>query len=185
MALQTGTYRLGPEHGTLSVKTGRSGAAAKAGHNLVIHVTSWSATIVVAPDPVQSSAQLEADAASLRVREGRGGMQALGEDDKASIVKSIDEDVLKRQGITFRSTSARATADGRGLQIEGDLTLVGKTQPVAFTLEVDDDNRLVGGCVLRQSDWGIKPYSTLFGALKVVDEVDVAIEAVLPAAERS
>jgi polyisoprenoid-binding protein YceI len=180
--LQTGTYRLGPEHGTLSVKTGRSGAAAKAGHNLLIHVTSWSATIVVAPEPADSTAQLEADAASLRVREGRGGMQALGDDDKASIVKSIDEDVLKRQGITFRSTSARVTADGRSLQVEGDLTLVGKTRPVAFTLEVGDDDRLVGGCVLTQSEWGIKPYSTLFGALKVVDEVEVAIEAALPVA---
>jgi hypothetical protein len=35
--------------------------------------------------------------------------------------------------------------------------------------------------VLKQSDWGIKPYSTLFGALKVVDEVEVALEASLPA----
>ncbi|MDX6570117.1 MAG: hypothetical protein QOH15_2695 [Gaiellales bacterium] len=163
------------------MKTGRTGAAAKAGHNLLIHVTSWSATIVVAPDPADSTAELDADAASLRVREGHGGMQALGEDDKVSIVKSIDEDVLGRQQITFRSTSARATADGRGLHLEGDLTLVGKTRPVAFAVEVDDNDRLVGGCVLKQSDWGIKPYSTLFGALKVVDEVEVAIEAVLPA----
>jgi polyisoprenoid-binding protein YceI len=162
------------------VKTGRSGAAAKAGHNLVIHVQAWSATIVIAPEPADSSAQLEADAASLRVREGRGGMQALGEDDKASIVQSIDEDVLKRQVITFRSTSARVNADGRSLQVQGDLTLVGKTRPVAFTLEVDDDDRLVGGCVITQSEWGIKPYSTLFGALKVVDEVEVAIDAALP-----
>jgi polyisoprenoid-binding protein YceI len=162
------------------VKTGRSGAAAKAGHNLVIHVQSWRATIVIAPEPADSSAQLEADAASLRVREGRGGMQALGEDDKASIVQSIDEDVLKRQVITFRSTSARVNADGRSLQVQGDLTLVGKTRPVAFTLEVDDDDRLVGGCVITQSEWGIKPYSTLFGALKVVDEVEVAIDAALP-----
>jgi polyisoprenoid-binding protein YceI len=182
VAIQTGTYRLGPDHGTLSVKTGRSGAAAKAGHNLVIHVTSWNATIVVAAEPADSTARLEADAASLRVREGRGGMQALGEDDKESIVQSIDEDVLKRQGITFRSTTVRATADGCGLQIEGDLTLVGKTRPVAFALEVDDNDRLVGGCVLKQSDWGIKPYSTLFGALKVVDEVEVAIDAALPLA---
>jgi polyisoprenoid-binding protein YceI len=107
-------------------------------------------------------------------------MQALGEDDKASIVQSIDEDVLKRQVITFRSTSARVNADGRSLQVQGDLTLVGKTRPVAFTLEVDDDDRLVGGCVITQSEWGIKPYSTLFGALKVVDEVEVAIDAALP-----
>jgi polyisoprenoid-binding protein YceI len=162
------------------VRTTRSGAAAKAGHNLLIHVTSWNATIVVAPDPADSTVQIEADGSSLRVREGKGGMQALGEDDMASIVQSIDEDVLKRQGITFHSTSVRTTEDGRGLHVEGDLTIVGKTRPVAFPLEVDDDGTLVGGCVIRQSDWGIKPYSTLFGALKVVDEVEVSVEAVLP-----
>jgi polyisoprenoid-binding protein YceI len=181
VAIQTGTYRLGPEHGTLSVKTGRSGAAAKAGHNLLIYVTSWNATIVVAADPGASSAELEADGASLRVHEGHGGMQALGADDKASIVQSIDEEVLRRQGIVFHSTSARPTADGRGLHVEGELTIVGRTRPVAFALELDDRGTLVGGCVLKQSDWGIKPYSTLFGALKVVDEVEVAIESALPA----
>ncbi len=178
MAIQTGTFRLGPGHGTLSVRTTRTGAAAKAGHNLLIHVTSWDATLTVADDPADSTVTLEADSTSLRVREGKGGMQALGEDDMASIVKSIDDDVLEGHGIVFRSTSARPTPDG--LAVEGDLTIVGKTRPVAFEIAVDESGRLTGGCVIKQSDWGIKPYSTLFGALKVVDEVDVAIEAVLP-----
>ena len=47
MSLQTGTYRLGPDDGTLSVRTGRTGAAAKAGHDLLIHVTAWEATLAV------------------------------------------------------------------------------------------------------------------------------------------
>jgi polyisoprenoid-binding protein YceI len=177
VAIRTGEYRFGPANGTLSVRTGRTGAAAKAGHNLLLHVTSWNATLVVADDPAASSAELEADGASLRVREGKGGMQALGDDDMASIVESIDEEVLKRQGIAFRSTSAGTTEDGRGLRFEGDLTIAGKTRPVSFVVEVDDAGTLVGGCVLKQTDFGIKPYSTLFGALKVVDEVEVAIEA--------
>jgi polyisoprenoid-binding protein YceI len=181
VAIQTGTFRLGPDHGTLSVRTTRSGAAAKAGHNLLIHVTSWNATLTVADDRAASSVELEADGTSLRVREGKGGMQALGPDDMASIVQSIDEDVLKRQRIVFRSTSARPTEDGHGLRVEGDLLIVGNTRPIVFAIEVDEAGRLTGGCVIKQSDWGIKPYSTLFGALKVVDEVDVAIEAVLPA----
>jgi polyisoprenoid-binding protein YceI len=181
VAVKTGTYRLGPDTGTLSVRTGRTGAAAKAGHNLLLHVTVWNATLVLADDPAETSVELEADGTSLRVIEGKGGMQALGDDDRASIVQSIDEDVLKRQGVRFRSTAARASDDGRGLQVEGELTIVGATRPVAFGLELGDDGRLVGGCVLTQSEWGIKPYSTLFGALKVVDEVEVSIDAVLAA----
>jgi hypothetical protein len=38
------------------------------------------------------------------VREGTGGMQALGDDDKANIQQTIDDEVLKRQAIAFRST---------------------------------------------------------------------------------
>ena len=121
MALPPGTYTLGPENGTLAVRTGRTGAAAKAGHNLLLHVMSWQATLAVADDVAASSVELTADGGSLRVIEGTGGVQALGDDDKAEIQKTIDDDVLKREPITFRSTSV-ADADG-GLRVEGALTL--------------------------------------------------------------
>ena len=98
MPIQAGTHKLGPENGTLTVRTTRTGAAAKAGHNLVIDVTAWQATLEVGEDPAQTSIVLDADATSLRVREGTGGMQALGDDDKASIEQTIDDDVLRAAG---------------------------------------------------------------------------------------
>jgi polyisoprenoid-binding protein YceI len=180
MPIQTGTHKLGPSNGTLSVKTGRTGAAAKAGHNLVIEVTSWEATLEVGEDPSQTSVSLDADATSLRVREGTGGIQALGDDDKASIQQTIDDDVLKRQDISFRSTTVRPAADGNRISVDGELKLRGKTQPVAFDLLAGDDGKLSGSAVVKQTAWGIKPYSTLFGALKVADEVEVEVDASLP-----
>ena len=36
--------------------------------------------------------------------------------------------------------------------------------------------RLTGTAVVTQSDWGMKPYSALFGTLKVADEVEVAVD---------
>ena len=180
MAIRAGTHTLGPDNGTLSVRTGRTGAAAKAGHDLLIHVTAWQATLEVGEDPAQSSIVLHADATSLRVREGTGGMQSLGDDDKASIQETIDDEVLKRQGIEFRSTAVQTAGDGGRISVQGELTLVGKTGPVAFDLEVDDQGKLSGSAVVKQTDWGITPYSTLFGALKVADEVEVAIAAGLP-----
>ena len=176
MSIQAGIHTFGPENGTLSVRTGRAGAAAKAGHDLLIHVTAWQATLEVGEDPARTSIVLDADATSLRVREGTGGMQALDDDDKASIQKTIDDDVLKRQGIEFRSTAVQTAADG-GISVQGELTLVGETRPLAFDLTVGDDGRLSGSAVVKQSDWGITPYSTLFGALKVADEVEVVIDA--------
>ena len=77
-----GTHQLGPENGTLSVRTGRKGAAAKAGHDLLIRVTAWDATIEVG-DGIAIS--LDADPTSLRVLEGTGGMQALDDDDRDNI----------------------------------------------------------------------------------------------------
>jgi polyisoprenoid-binding protein YceI len=178
VSLRAGTYKLGPDDGTLSVRTGRTGAAAKAGHDLLIHVTAWEATLEVGDDPADTSIALDADAASLRVREGTGGMQSLGDDDKANIHQTIDDDVLKRRAITFRSTEVTG---GDGMHsVQGELTLAGTTRPLAFDLEVGDDGRLRAVAVVKQSDWGMKPYSALFGALKVADDVRVEIDAGVP-----
>ncbi len=179
MPLEPGTHSLGPENGTLSVNTKRSGAAAEAGHDLVIHVTSWKATLEVGEDPTQSRIELDADATSLRVREGTGGLKALGEDDKSSIQKTIDDDVLKRKGIEFRSTAIQPSDDGNLISVRGELTLVGTTRPIVFDVTVGGAGKLSGSAVVKQTDWGIKPYSALFGALKVADEVEVVLDASL------
>jgi len=173
MAIQAGNYKLGPDNATLRVKTGRHGAAAKAGHDLVIEVKSWEATLNVADDPSASSLELTADATSLHVVEGVGGMQALGDDDKADIRKTIDKDVLKKKAIEFQSTSV-SESDG-GLAVSGDLSMGGKSKPVDFVVS-GDASKISGSAKVNQSDWGIKPYSALFGALKVNDEVTVEVD---------
>jgi polyisoprenoid-binding protein YceI len=178
VTLQAGTYRLGPEDGTLSVRTKRTGAAAKAGHDLVIHVTAWEATLEVGDDAADTSIELNVDGASLHVREGTGGLQSLGDGDKASIRQTIDDDVLKRQAISFRSTAV--TGADASLTVQGELMLAGTTRPLAFDLALGDDGTLSAVAVVKQTDWGMKPYSALFGALKVADEVEVAIDARLP-----
>ena len=92
----------GPHNATLTVETKRKGAAAKAGHDLVIEVTSWEAELDVAKDPAVT---LRADGGSLRVREGSGGVTTLGDEEKAGIEQTIDDEVLKGAA---RSSSARA-----------------------------------------------------------------------------
>jgi polyisoprenoid-binding protein YceI len=164
--------RLGPANATLSVRTGRTGAAAKAGHDLVIAVTSWEASLDLA-EP--TTMELRADATSLRVQTGTGGVQALGDEDKANIHQTIDEEVLKREDIRFRSTRVRPGSDGR-LGVEGALTIVGNTRPITFDLVVGPDGTLAATAVVKQTAWGMKPYSALFGALKVRDEVEVVLE---------
>jgi polyisoprenoid-binding protein YceI len=178
MSIESGSYVLGPGAATLTVKTGKAGAAAKAGHNLVIEVTDWEATLDLAADLASSSVTLTADARSLRVRDGHGGMQALGDDDKASISQTIDEEILQGTTIAFRSTAVTAGAGG-ALRVTGELELGGRRNPISFALALGPDGTMSGTATVKQSDWGIKPYSTLFGTLKVVDEVEVTVDAKL------
>jgi hypothetical protein len=176
VSIQAGSHRLGPEDGALRVKTGRHGAAAKAGHDLIIDVTSWEATLEVGEDSGPIGLKLVADPGSLRVRQGTGGMQSLSDEDKAAIQRTIDDEVLKGEAIEFRSTCGPFDDGGR-LSAKGDLTMAGTSHPVEFELSVGPEGRISGAATVRQTEWGIKPYSALFGALKVADEVEVAVEA--------
>jgi polyisoprenoid-binding protein YceI len=162
---------LGPANGTLTVRTGKGGAAAKAGHNLVIEVQRWQATLE------RDAVELNADARSMRVVSGSGGISPLGEEERNGIAQTIDEEVLQGGSIVYRSTTV--TAREGGYDVEGELDLLGVTRPLSFALSVDGD-RLTGTAQVKQTDWRIKPYSALFGTLKVADVVEVSIDATLP-----
>ena len=152
MSLETGTHRLGPDNATLSVRTARAGAAAKAGHDLLIHVTdlvgdaSWSAA-----GAAGVQLELTANPSSLRVREGKGGIQALGDEDLDNIHQTIDDEVLMRREITFRSTSAEPAGDGGVIRVEGDLSLV-RQQPPGHLRPQDQRCRRRRGDRRRQAE---------------------------------
>jgi hypothetical protein len=177
VALPHGTHRLGPDNAELLVHTARSGAAAKAGHDLLIEVTSWRGALEIGGDPVRPSVTLSADGGSFRVLKGKGGIQSLGEDDKEGIKQTIDDEILRESAIEFRSTDVDVDSDAQHVRVRGELELLGRTAPVEFELNLEQDGHLTGSARIRQTDWGIKPYSALFGTLKVADEVVVTIEA--------
>jgi polyisoprenoid-binding protein YceI len=156
------------------VKTYREGVAARVGHDLVIEVGSWEATVQ------DTSIELTADSTSLRVLTGERGVKPLSDHDRDEIRKNIDEKVLRRQPIAFRSTVVHD--EGEALSVEGELTIAGEARPVSGHLVLSEDGRLTGTIAVVQSRWGIKPYRGLMGALKVRDDVEILIDAQLPAA---
>jgi polyisoprenoid-binding protein YceI len=139
-----------------------------------MHVKSWKATIRVGDSPGDVSLELNADPTSLRVQEGHGGVQTLDDGDLGNIHQTIDDEVLQRRDIAFRSTSA--SVDGDVIHVDGELTLSGNAHPISFDLRAGDDGTVSATSVVRQTDWGMKPYSALFGALKVANEVSVKLE---------
>jgi hypothetical protein len=168
--VEPGTHRFGPGNATLSVRTRRGGAAAKAGHDLLLHVTAWEGTLTIGDDGAPAAAELVADATSLRVQEGTGGMKALDDEDKANIHQTIDDEVLERRDIAYRSIAVD------GSRVEGELTLGDRARALALDLEVTEDGAVSARATVTQSDWGLKPYSALFGTLKVLDDVEISLD---------
>ena len=166
MSIPEGTHNIGPSNGSLKVKTGKEGAASKAGHNLVLGVNSWEATVEGGDSP---SIKLTADPSSIEVIEGSGGAKPLDDGDKDDIKKSINDKVLGSDQITFQSSEVTDSS------AKGDLSIAGKSQTVDVPLNVSGD-KISGSYTLSQKDFGIKKFSALMGALKVTDEVTVEFE---------
>jgi hypothetical protein len=159
---------MGPESGSILVRTYREGVAARAGHDLVLEATRWEATLG------SETVELSADARSIEIREALHGVKPLSDRDRAEIARNIDEKVLLGRPIAFRSSAVER--DGDRLTVRGELTMAGATRPLTAELHAGADGRITGRIPLTQSEWGIKPYRGLMGALKVRDEVEVEID---------
>ncbi len=180
MPISPGTYRLDPKNAKLRIETRRSGAAAKAGHDLEIEVASWEGSLSVDQDRQEISLELDADTGSMQVTSGTGGVMTLTDDDKVEIKKTLESEVLEAGRVKFKSSQVKESDDGQRLEVSGDLEMNGAHHPLQFELDVTPDGRVSGQATLKQSDWDIKPYSGLFGTLKVRDDVLVTGEATLP-----
>ncbi len=183
MGLLAGRHEVGPETGTLQVRTYRDGVAQRSGHDLVIEVGRWWAKVDVAPDGPRASIAsiaLEVDPISLRVREGLGGVKPLTDKDRAGIGREIDEKILRGRPISFTSTTVEQA--GERLAVTGQLILVGISRSASFQLNVCSDGQVSCTVSIDQSKWGIRPHRAFMGALKVRDTVEVVLAARLPVA---
>jgi polyisoprenoid-binding protein YceI len=184
--MRSGTHTVGAGESSLLVHTRRQGAAARAGHDLVIEATRWTATVTVDADSAASST-LEAviDAGSLVVRKGTGGALPITDGQKDEIERTTRTKVLHAdKHPEIRATSTAVTATGDGAEISLDLSMAGRSHAATLAVHVADDadgTTITGSTTVRQTDFGITPYSALFGTLKVKDEIEITVEVRLPA----
>jgi hypothetical protein len=178
VAATTGTFTLGPSAGRLLIQTSRIGIAARAGHDLTLEVTRWSARVEVPDDDAggitAATVSAELDLDSIAVREGRGGAKPLSDRDRGEITKTM-KGLIGSGPATF--TSSRVVRIGAsGGAVEGTLTLNGKSGPVRLQVTEPGAGRYRGSATVAQTAFGIKPYTGFFGALKVADEVTVEFD---------
>jgi polyisoprenoid-binding protein YceI len=179
MTVAKGTHNIGSDDGKVLVNVWKDGVAAKMGHDLTLEATSWSGKADINPDdPSSSSIEVTIDASSLEVVAAVGGASALSQSDKGKIADSIKKtlDTNRHSEITFTSTAVSASS------VKGDLEIVGKSRPVTLDLTVDDGGHAVAKVSFKQTDFGIKPFSAMLGALKIKDGVDITVDVQLPTA---
>jgi polyisoprenoid-binding protein YceI len=183
-----GTYQLGPESGRVLVRTGREGLAARAGHDLTLEITDWLAQVTTPGEAGGGVAEARVTAdlglASLTVREGTGGAKPLTDRDRREIQKQAHKILgdAPRAGFTSRqvipSSTSSAGSPAAGV-IEGTLTLHGVSRGIQLEVTSPGPGRYRGTTTIKQTDFGITPYSGFFGALKLRDEVTVEFEVTI------
>ena len=180
------TYTIVTSESSFWVYVEKAGLLSGLAHNHEIGVKSFSGRVVV-PEAGASGGSLELDvnAQSLTVLDKKPS-----EEDKKKIYNSMHSEVLesaKYQKINFKSVSVsdlKKTGDGYSFTLNGDLTLHGVTKRIAVPVSATitpQQLRAIGKYTLRQSDFGIKPYSAAGGTVKVKNEVVVNFNIVAKA----
>ncbi|MEW6269837.1 MAG: YceI family protein [Thermodesulfobacteriota bacterium] len=181
-------YSIDYRRSSLVVRLYRAGVGSALAHDHVVGATRWHGTLDVNQAPVALSADVRVDATALEVDEpplrARYGLDgALSEDDRKEVRETMlgpsQLDAAKHPEIRFRAAEIdRADA---GFRVAGDLTIHGVTRRVAFLMQVErsgDELRAQGSLRLKQTDFGIEPYSALLGAVRNQDDFDLLFDVV-------
>lgn len=164
----------------LRVLVYRGGTAARLGHNHVLRATDlrvdWPAAGPVlrfrldslAIDPPGLRARLAEAFASAVDDEARAGT-------RANLLKALD--AASHPEVVVRTL--RQLGEGGRRAVEADISLHGVTRRQWFVAEVEG-RRARGELVIRQSDFGIQPFTVLGGLLAVQDALIVQFQLLQP-----
>ena len=178
----TDTWTFDAAAGELLVRTDVAGPAAKMGHRLTIAMRRWQATVQWSDgEPTEPiAAQLKVDVDSLDVVQGEGGLTPLSGPEKVLVRSNALRQLSAGRfpEIRFEADHIDRTRDG--YRLVGTLQIRGKTRAREIDLRTEDLGdawRLSTRAVVRQSEFGVKPYSLVMGALKVADDVTISFTA--------
>lgn len=172
-------WSLDGSDGDVLIRTGVAGPAAAMGHRLTLAMRQWRATVQWDGDePV--GAELIVEVGSLGVVRGEGGVTPLSGPEKSLVrsnaLRSLD--AKRHPRITFEANGIDKTNEG--YRLTGTLTIKAASREQVVDVRTDEQGTnwwLSSETAVRQSDFGIKPYSQLLGALKVADDVVVSFTA--------
>ncbi len=152
--------------------TYKEGLLAAVAHDLRISVTSFSVDVKDDGSAVSASFDATSVKTDCAMKDG-APTTSLSDKDKADIDANILKDVLitkKHPKINFGST--KVTERAGGYTISGWLEIKGRKNDVSLTAKVEGAELVIETSIL-QPDYGVKPFSALFGTLKIKPEIKV------------
>ena len=176
-------YSLAAEESKFTVQAFAEGLFSAFGHDPVIHIRSFTGEVHFVPGSFANpSLRITVDPNSLVVSE------EVKAKDRAEIERVMKEEVLETSRfseIVFTSSNIsvnKLAGDGCRVRVIGDLTLHGMTQKnlwISAEATVSNDSlRAHGDFSLKQTDFGIKPYSAAGGTIKLKNELKFLFDVV-------
>lgn len=172
------TYKIVAAESSLWVYVAKGGLFSALAHNHEIGVQSFSGSVTVPDNPGGAALTLDIEAKSLTVLDKK-----VSEEDRTKIFNSMHNEVLesaKHPHIAFKSVSVSdikpAGEKAYNFTVNGDLSLHGVTKRIAVPVTATitpQQLKATGKYTLKQTEFGIKPYSAAGGAVKVKDDVVV------------
>jgi hypothetical protein len=177
-------FTLDPSRSTVRIYVFRGGRAAKVGHNHVVSAPHFIGFYYL-PNIGASSGrfdlafrldQLEIDNSEYRLALGRAFASALSpEDIKGAREHMLGEHNLQADKFPFiRVHSLQITGESPKFAAKVQIEMHGQKHVMWIPLTVEglpEHLSVAGSFVLRQTDYGVPPYSVLGGLLAVQDEV--------------
>lgn len=143
-----------------------------------VGVKSFTGRIQLPTDESKALAELDAEAKSFANID-----KSMSEFERSGFHQVLHGEVLASDRfptIKFRSvsiTNVQKSGDQRSFTLNGDLTLRGVTRRVAFPVKVTlqgNQLRATGEESIKQTDFGITPYSGGLGTIKIGDQLKVS-----------
>ncbi|HZS09232.1 MAG TPA: YceI family protein [Blastocatellia bacterium] len=180
------TYLITLAQSQITILLRQEGLVSRLHPNHHVAVRTFSGRVQLPPgDESKASVEVEAEAGSLMNVD-----KDMKDFERSEFQKILHGSVLESArfpNIKFRSASVsniQPAGEGHSFTLNADLTLHGVTRRVAVPVNVvikEGQLRATGEAKLRQSDFGMKPYTGGLGTIKIGDEVKVSFSIVATA----
>lgn len=177
-------YRIQSEESLVLVRVGRAGKMAHLGHDHAVASIDVQGFVELAADPSASRAEIAMPLLNLLVDEPEYRQRLeldkeISSDDVAGTYSNMRK-VLEAELFPWVKVDASfAAADAVPPVLKVSITMHGEAHEylLPVQLEVSDERLSVSGAlVIKQSDFGLVPFSAVGGLLQVADELEIEFD---------